>query len=88
MGMALHGHPRPVDGDFDLPALLTPEDVAAFFNVPRRTVYQWIDSGLLPSYRVGPRLLRILRQDVLSLLRRLPVSDELGADTPDEDGRH
>jgi len=84
-GMASGGEPRPAEVDLDLPALLTPEDVSAFLNVPRRTVYQWIDSGLLPSYRVGPRLIRIFRQDVLTLLQRLPVSDELGADTSDED---
>jgi len=73
------------DGDLDLPVLLSPADVAEFLSIPRRTVYQWIDSGILPSHRVGPRLLRILRGDVLGLLRRLPVSDELGADTTAED---
>lgn len=67
--------------------LLTPADVASFLRVPRRTVYQWIDSGLLPSHRVGERLLRIFREDVLRLLQPVPVSDALGADTPDEDRR-
>jgi excisionase family DNA binding protein len=56
--------------EVDLPPMLTPADVAELLRVPRRTVYAWIDSGLLPSRRVGPRLLRILRGDVLELLER------------------
>lgn len=68
-----------------LPVLLTPADVAEFLRVPRRTVYEWIDSGQLPSHRVGTRLLRIFREDVLALLQRVAVSGELGADTPSVD---
>jgi excisionase family DNA binding protein len=61
--------------DFDLPPMLSPADVAELFRVPRRTVYAWIDSGLLPCRRVGSRLLRILRRDVLALLESEPRDD-------------
>lgn len=61
--------------DVDLPPMLSPADVAELFRVPRRTVYAWIDSGLLPSRRVGSRLLRILRRDVLELLERGSTED-------------
>lgn len=32
------------------------------YGVDRRTVYKWLDSGLLDSYRVPPRLIRIKNQ--------------------------
>lgn len=61
--------------DIHLPPVLTPADVAQLFRVPRRTVYAWIDSGVLPSRRVGSRLLRILRRDVLALLEQSASED-------------
>ena len=48
----------------DLGVLFTAEDVAARFRVPRRTVYLWVDAGLLPATRVGPRLLRFSSDDL------------------------
>lgn len=48
------------------PAYLTAEDVATLFQVGKPTVYRWVDQGLLPAHRVGPRLLRFAPQDLES----------------------
>lgn len=53
---------------------LSADQVAALFQVPRRTIYAWADSGRLGSHRVGGRLLRFTEQDLDEFLRR---SDEL-----------
>lgn len=29
------------------------EEVAAYFGVSPRTVYRWVDEGLLPAYKLG-----------------------------------
>jgi excisionase family DNA binding protein len=65
----------------DLPAVLTPKEAARLLRVPRRTIYTWIDTGVLPSRRVGKRLLRVLRQDVQAILEQDPEWGSLGADT-------
>jgi excisionase family DNA binding protein len=38
---------------------LAAAEVAALLGVARRTVYSWIDEGLIPATRIGRRLLRI-----------------------------
>lgn len=47
-----------------LPHYLTAADVARMLGVQTRTVYSWVDRGLLPARRVGPRLLRFTAQDL------------------------
>jgi excisionase family DNA binding protein len=50
--------------------MLTAQDVADVLRVPRRTVYSFIDQGLLPCRRVGSRLLRFTEEDLHEFLRR------------------
>ena len=51
-------------------SLLTTAEVARLLRVPRRTVYSFVDQGLLPYQRVGTRLLRFTEADVDEFLRR------------------
>ena len=53
-----------------LGGLLAPEQVATLIGVSRRTVYVWIDQGLMPARRVGPRLLRVSAEDLGEFERR------------------
>jgi excisionase family DNA binding protein len=49
--------------------LLRPDEVAAYFSVTRRTVYNWIKEGKLES-RKASSLVRIYRDSVLELLQK------------------
>ena len=53
--------------------LLTAQDLAERFQVQRRTIWSWVDQGLLPFHRCGTRLLRFTDEDIKEFLRR---SDE------------
>ncbi|MBX3281023.1 MAG: excisionase family DNA-binding protein [Acidobacteria bacterium] len=46
--------------------LLTPEQAAAVLQVSKRTMYEWLRNGEIPSERIGDRLIRIRESDVLS----------------------
>jgi excisionase family DNA binding protein len=39
-------------------------NVAVYLNVTTRTVQQMIADGRLPAYRLGPRVVRLRRDDV------------------------
>ena len=49
---------------------LTVAQVAEHLWISPKTVRRWIADGLLPAVRVGPRLLRISREDVEALVNR------------------
>jgi excisionase family DNA binding protein len=34
-----------------------------------KTIHRWIDSGLLPAYKVGPRIVRIDLDELLALFQ-------------------
>lgn len=57
---------------------LTIRDVAAMLNVSERTVYRWIDSEVIPAYRINEQW-RFNRAELLAwaTARRLNVSSEL-----------
>ena len=40
----------------DLPQMLTPREVQAFFGLGRATVYRLIEEGEIPVQRIGKRL--------------------------------
>jgi excisionase family DNA binding protein len=55
--------------------LLTVKEVAAEFGVHHHTVRNWVNSGQLTAHRLGSRLLRFKREDVLAMTT-LCVADE------------
>lgn len=48
--------------------MLTLAEAAELATVHRSTVLRWVGSGLLPSYRVGVRSLRVRRDDLERLI--------------------
>jgi excisionase family DNA binding protein len=55
----------------DLPARPTIKQAAEFHGVDPKTIRRWIAQGLLTAHRVGPRLLRLDRGEVLALGRKI-----------------
>lgn len=43
-------------------------------EVSERTVRRWISSGLVTGFRMGPRLIRIDRDEVDAMLRQIPAA--------------
>jgi excisionase family DNA binding protein len=66
----------PISAINDLPqkSLLTPAQVASFFNVSRHTVYTWVEIGELRACNPSGGCLRIFRESVVDLFRE---SDKL-----------
>lgn len=56
-------------------------EAAQYANVPYRTMRDWIKDGLLPAYRIGPRLIQVDLHDVDALRRRIPTVGP-GGDAP------
>jgi hypothetical protein len=52
-------------------------DAARYASAPVSTMRDWIRRGLLPAYRIGPRLLQIDLNDTDRMRRRVPA---VGAD--------
>ncbi|WP_431840472.1 helix-turn-helix domain-containing protein [Gordonia hongkongensis] len=50
-----------------LPAKCTIQQVADHEQVSVKTVRRWIADGRLPAHKIGPRQIRVRRQDVESL---------------------
>jgi excisionase family DNA binding protein len=50
----------------DLPQkqYLTPQEVAAFYQIKIRTLYDWIEKGKVEAERVGPHKILRIRRDV------------------------
>lgn len=49
---------------------------AQSYDIPVRTLRDWISRGLLPGYRIGPRLLRIDLDDLEKMMRRIPAAGD------------
>lgn len=47
---------------------------AAYADVSPRTIRRWISAGLIPGYRVGPRLVKVDLEDLDLLARRIPAA--------------
>jgi excisionase family DNA binding protein len=44
---------------------------AEFHGVDQKTIRRWIAQGRLTAQRIGPRLIRLDREEILSLGRRI-----------------
>lgn len=66
---------------------LTVRDAAALLNVPEKSVYRWIDQGVLPAYRIDDQY-RINRTELLewATSRRMHVSPEIFSEPELEGG--
>jgi excisionase family DNA binding protein len=62
--------------------LLTIREAADFLRVSEVTISRWIKQGQLPAYRVGPRAVRLRRDDLDHLVR------QEAAENSDEDADH
>jgi len=64
----------------ELPAktLFTPREVADFFSVTTRTIYNWCEEGKLKYAKVGG-VIRIYRFSIIEILNPLPLSLRLEA---------
>lgn len=49
-------------------------DGADYYQVSTRTIRRYVAQGLLPAYRIGPRLVRIDLDDLDRLARRIPTA--------------
>lgn len=43
-------------------------------NCSPRTVRRWIATGVIPGYRVGPRLVRVDAADIDGIARQIPAA--------------
>lgn len=77
--------------------LLTIAEAAKLLKVSTITLHRWLKQGRLPAYHVGPRAVRIRRQDLQSVMRpthrkeespmtaALPVRTDLQLTPPTEE---
>ena len=71
---------RQMMSEVQLETMVTVRQVADFLHVSISTVRRWSDSGILKSYRVGPRGdRRYLRDDVLSFVEESTYHPKTGA---------
>ncbi len=49
-------------------------EAATYAGVPIGTMRDWIRRGLLPAYRLGPRLIQVDLGDVDRMRRRVPAA--------------
>lgn len=59
--------------DVEVPEYVVPT-VAATFDVTERTVWRWVEQGLLEYHRLGPRLVRFTASDLQRFIDRGRVS--------------
>jgi excisionase family DNA binding protein len=53
---------------------LTRADVARIKKVSPRTVDRWVAAGILPAFRLGPRLIRFRAEDVAAIGRKIKAA--------------
>ena len=52
----------------ELPVMLTVQDVAAFLRISKNTAYNFVNSGVIPSVKIG-RQVRVYREDVIRYIK-------------------
>lgn len=53
----------------DLPVMMTIQELARFLRVSRNTAYSFVNTGVIPSVKIG-RQTRIYREDVIRFVQR------------------
>ena len=53
----------------ELPIMMTIQELAQFLRVSRNTAYNFVNTGVIPSIKVG-RQTRIYREDVIRFVNR------------------
>jgi len=53
----------------ELPDVLTVQEVADLLRVDQGTIRRYIRAGKLPAHKVSERIIRILKRDILFLLK-------------------
>ncbi|MFE3028346.1 helix-turn-helix domain-containing protein [Nocardia tengchongensis] len=59
--------------------LMSLRDAAALAQVDIKTIRRWIDRGHLAAYRMGPRLLRVERSELMAAAKPVPANFPGGA---------
>jgi len=49
-------------------------DAADYAGVCTKTIRRWVQRGVIPAYRIGPRLVRINLDDLDAALTRIPTA--------------
>lgn len=62
--------------------LITPEQAADLLQVSKRTMYEWLRNGEIPSVRMGERLIRVRESDILTPDVRAYLEQGLLHDSP------
>lgn len=53
----------------DVQEFCTVTEAAGLLDVSVSTVWRWVDSGKLPAFRVGPKAIRIRREDAAAAIQ-------------------
>lgn len=64
-------------------ALYTVPEAAALLAVSQSTVWRWIVAGQLRAHRIGPRRIRIRKQDLVAVVRPVGAKEATMADAPE-----
>jgi len=62
---------EPIQTQIQLPNKqnFTPLEVSVVLEVSVQTIYGWIARNVLPARKVGPKLMRIKREDILKMYK-------------------
>jgi excisionase family DNA binding protein len=57
------------------PRFVSFKEACDYAGIPKGTMRDWVRRGLLPAYRIGPRLLQIDLNDIDRMRRRVPTAE-------------
>ena len=60
----------------DAAALLSVSEAARTLGVSPSTIWRWIEAGKLPAYRIGPKKIRITKEDLGQMVQ--PAAERKG----------
>lgn len=71
-----------------LPLVLTVPEVARVLRIRKQRAYELVASGALPSTRLGPRCVRVIRADLEDFLAQRPAARAPNTVEPDASAAH